>query len=101
MLMTRAVLPAMLQLERAHICLPQSPAGLTPPAGCTAYVCSRFALRGLYEALWADLLGSSVTVSQVVLNSVADSNFFEGDAEVARPHPYTSQNALIEWFLSS
>jgi len=80
MLMTRAFLPAMLKIERGHISIPQSPACFCAPGGATAYVSTRFALRGLYEALWADLYGSRVTVAQVVMNEVADSNYFTGDA---------------------
>ena len=76
---TRAFLVDMLSLPRAHICLPQSPAAYCGVAGATAYTANRWALRGLYEALWADLLGSAVTVSQVVLNEVNDSAYFSGD----------------------
>lgn len=79
LLVSRAFLVDMLTLPRAHICLPQSPASYCAVAGATAYVASRWALRGLYEALWSDCLGSSVTISQVVMNEVADSAYFDGD----------------------
>jgi NADP-dependent 3-hydroxy acid dehydrogenase YdfG len=65
MLVSRAFLPKMLRLDRAHISFAQSPAAASAPAGATAYVAARFALRGLYEALWADLYGTRVVVSQV------------------------------------
>ena len=79
LLVSRVFLSSMLKLERAHICLIQSPACVVAPAGATAYTSTRFALRGLYEALWSDLYGTSIIVSQVILNEVADSYYFEGD----------------------
>lgn len=87
MLVSRAFLPKMLRLDRAHLAFAQSPAAASAPAGATAYVAARFALRGLYEALWADLYGTRVVVSQVerLPMRAGWSNAGEEPAEVLSP----------------
>jgi uncharacterized protein len=53
-----------------------SPASRLPFAGATAYIASRWALRGLHEALCEDLRGTGVRSSHVVFGKVA-SPYFE------------------------
>ena len=81
MLISRALMPDLLRLPRASIVLVQSPAAYQPVPGATAYVVSRYALRGLAEALAADLFGSHIHVCTVVLNEIADSAYFAADDE--------------------
>jgi len=81
MLLCRELMPDLLRLPRASILLVQSPAAYQPVAGATAYTISRFALRGLAEALGMDLYGSRVHVCSVVLNEIADSSYFSSDSE--------------------
>jgi short-subunit dehydrogenase len=93
MLVSRAFLPQMLRLDRAHIAFAQSPAAAAAPAGATAYVAARFALRGLYEALWADLYGTRVVVSQVRPHTL-----YGGDVPT-RASLYACTHQLDNWSL--
>ncbi len=52
-----------------------SPASLMPWPGATAYSASRWALRGLHEALCQDLAGTGVTSCHVVLGEVRTAYF--------------------------
>lgn len=72
---THAFMAAMLQARRGTILHVNSPAGIMPWAGATGYAASRFALRGLHEALRMDLLGTGVTSCHVVLGEVSSEYF--------------------------
>ena len=74
-------MPELLKMPKASIVLVQSPAAYQPVPGATAYVVSRFALRGLAEALAIDLYGTHIGVTTVVLNEISDSGYFRNDAE--------------------
>lgn len=52
-----------------------SPASLMPWPGATAYAASRWALRGLHEALCADLLGTGLQSCHVLLGEVRTAYF--------------------------
>jgi short-subunit dehydrogenase len=56
----------------------QSPGAVTSWGGCTAYLASRWALRGLSLALQADLRGSGVLVQEVILPEV-DSEYWRNN----------------------
>jgi short-subunit dehydrogenase len=55
-----------------------SPASLMPWPGATAYTASRWALRGLHEALCMDLAGTGVRSSLVYFGEVS-SEYFEAN----------------------
>lgn len=57
-----------------------SPACVMPWAGATGYVSARFALRGLNEALVADLRGSGVSTANVIFGEVS-SAYFEANPD--------------------
>ncbi len=57
-----------------------SPASLMPWPGATAYTASRWALRGLHEALCMDLVGTGVTSSMVYFGEVS-SEYFEANPD--------------------
>jgi short-subunit dehydrogenase len=61
-----------------------SPASLMPWPGATAYTASRWALRGLHEALCMDLAGTGVTSSLVYFGEVS-SEYFEANPD-SRQH---------------
>lgn len=61
----RAVLPAMLKAGHGHLALVSSGAGLVGLYGYTPYSPSKFALRGLAEALRGELKPSGIGVSIV------------------------------------
>ena len=52
-----------------------SPASLIPWPGATAYTASRWALRGLHEALRQDLAGTGVRSSLVTFGEVSSEYF--------------------------
>lgn len=74
--LTGALLPAMLERRQGRIVNVTSPAAFLPWAGATAYSVARVAMRGLSEALEADLAGTGVGVSLVVPGKVS-SEYFE------------------------
>jgi uncharacterized protein len=77
---TRAFLPAMLTARRGVLVHVGSPASLAPWPGATGYTTSRWALRGLHEALRQDLAGSGVRSCHVVLGEVS-SEYFEANPD--------------------
>jgi len=75
----KAFLPAMLQRDHGHIVTVGSAAGLIGVAGMQDYCASKFALRGMNEALRMQLLkqGSSVGCT-MVSPSYISTGMFEG-----------------------
>jgi uncharacterized protein len=73
--LTAALLPAMLKRREGHVVNLTSPACFMPWAGATAYSASRWAMRGLSEALAADLAGTGVDVSLVAPGKVSSDYF--------------------------
>lgn len=77
--LTRAFLPAMRSNKKGVIVHLTSPAAFLPWAGATAYAGARWAVRGLHEALRADLFGSELHSMLVIPGKVA-SSYFDANA---------------------
>lgn len=77
---THAFLGRMLARGSGAVVHVGSPASLLAWPGATAYTCSRWALRGLHEALRQDLAGAGVTTSHVLFGEVS-SAYFENNPE--------------------
>jgi len=75
---SRAFIAPMLAAGRGHLVHIGSPASVMPWPGATAYTASRWALRGLHEALHVDLVGTGVHTSMVYLGEVS-SEYFEAN----------------------
>jgi len=80
----RAFLAGMLAAGGGALIHVGSPASLMPWPGATAYTGSRWALRGLHEALCMDLVGTGVTSSIVYFGEVS-SEYFEANPD-SRQH---------------
>ena len=65
MLLIHALLPALTAAPGGHLVNVSSLFGLIAPAGQSAYSASKFALRGLSQALHAELAGNGVGVTTV------------------------------------
>jgi NADP-dependent 3-hydroxy acid dehydrogenase YdfG len=76
----RAFMADMLAAGRGAMIHVGSPASLMPWPGATAYTASRWALRGLHEALSMDLAETGVTSSMVYFGEVS-SEYFEANPE--------------------
>lgn len=74
--LTHAFMAPMLARGKGVFVHVGSPASLMPWARATAYVSSRWALRGLHEALRMDLVGTGLQSCHVVLGKVS-SEYFE------------------------
>ena len=74
----RAFLPGMLARRSGMILNVNSPVSVMAWSGATGYAASRWALRGLSEALKADLQGTGLRVCEVVLGETS-SNYFEAN----------------------
>ncbi len=68
---TRAFLPAMLKRGSGQIAFVTSPASFMAWPNASAYIAARFALRGLAEALRAELRRTRIGVTLVTLGPVA------------------------------
>jgi NADP-dependent 3-hydroxy acid dehydrogenase YdfG len=75
---SRAFIEGMLDRGTGHLIHVGSPASVVPWPGATAYTGSRWALRGLHEALWQDLRGTGVRSSMVYFGEVS-SEYFEAN----------------------
>jgi NADP-dependent 3-hydroxy acid dehydrogenase YdfG len=83
---TRAVVPGMLERGRGHIVNIGSSSGVTTFADDTAYIASKWGLRGLSGALRADYLDKGIRVSEVqpgMTRSNFAKNRWRGDEERA------------------
>ena len=68
---TRAFLPAMLDRGSGHVACVTSVGSYMVWPGAGAYIAARFALRGFTEALRAEVRGTGIGVTLVVLGKVA------------------------------
>jgi len=75
---TRAFLGDMVARGSGLVIHVGSPASVIPWPGATAYTATRWALRGLHEALRQDLCGTGVTSSLVYFGEVS-SEYFEAN----------------------
>jgi len=83
---TQAFLPDLLAQHAGTIIHVGSPASLVPWPGATGYTVSRWALRGLHEALRQDLAGTGVSTCHVLFSEVATPYFDRNDgAKERRP----------------
>jgi short-subunit dehydrogenase len=73
--LSRVFVGPMVQRRSGVILHVGSPASLQPWPGSTAYAASRWALRGLHEALRVDLAGTGVQSCHVVFGEVTSSYF--------------------------
>lgn len=73
-----AFMAAMLAEGSGHFIHVGSPASLMPWPGATAYTASRWALRGLHEALCMDVVGTGLKSSLVYFGEVS-SEYFEAN----------------------
>lgn len=76
-----AFLPGMLEAGAGVLVHVNSPACLMPWPHSAGYTASRWALRGLHEALVQDLAGTGVKTSHVVFGEVS-SEYFDANAGV-------------------
>jgi NADP-dependent 3-hydroxy acid dehydrogenase YdfG len=75
---SRAFIPGMLDAGDGLMVHVGSPASVMPWPGATAYTASRWALRGLHEALCLDLAGTGVRSSLIYFGEVS-SEYFEAN----------------------
>lgn len=101
----RAALPALRQ-SRGHVVALSSVAGFAPVVGRPAYVASKHALTGTFEALRPELEADGITVTLVhptfVANELADANAAPDGTDGAdgvpvptAPSPRTTTGALV------
>ena len=76
--LTRALLPGMIARKSGAIANISSPASYLVWPNATAYIAARHAMRGFAEALRADLKGTGVTVTLVVLGTV-ETTYWENN----------------------
>ena len=88
---SRAFLPGMLDAGGGLLVHVGSPASVMPWPGATAYTASRWALRGLHEALCMDLAGTGVRSSLVYFGEVS-SEYFE-----ANPNSHEHIPTIAAW----
>jgi len=75
---SRAFIEGMMARKKGLLIHVGSPASVMPWPGATAYTASRWALRGLHEALCQDLRGTGVRSSLVYFGEVS-SEYFEAN----------------------
>ena len=83
---TQAFLPAMLERDQGLIANMTSGAALMGFPGATAYIASRWALRGFTEALRADLARTKIRVMQIMFAKV-ESEYWENNPGSAEHLP--------------
>jgi NADP-dependent 3-hydroxy acid dehydrogenase YdfG len=101
----RVFVADMLTAKRGHFVHVGSPASVVPWPGATAYTASRWALRGLHEALCQDLRGTGVHSSLVYFGEVS-SEYFEANPgshqhmpKLASPIPVSTPERCAEVLL--
>lgn len=75
---THAFMADMLAARAGTIIHVNSPVSRLAWPGCTGYAATRWALRGLHDALYQDLVGTGVNSCHVVFGEVS-SNYFEAN----------------------
>lgn len=81
-----AFMSAMLREDRGVLIHINSPACIAPWAGSTGYTCSRWALRGLHEALQQDLAGTNIETCHVIFGEVS-SEYFDANENTRKNQP--------------
>lgn len=88
--LAREFLPAMLERNRGHVVIVESPTAHTPVPGATPYQVARYALRGLSESLWMDLYSTGIGVTGVVPGKV-NTEYFDRNENVEERFPGTAE----------
>jgi NADP-dependent 3-hydroxy acid dehydrogenase YdfG len=83
---TRAFLPGMLARRGGVVVHVGSPASVAPWPGATGYTVSRWALRGMHEALRQDLAGTGVRSCHVLFGEVS-SEYFDANPDTHQHIP--------------
>ena len=83
---THVFMSAMLKRKSGVILHVNSPACIMPWPSAVGYTASRFALRGLHEALCQDLVGTGVRSCHVIFGRI-DSPYFQHNEGVAERMP--------------
>ena len=91
--LTRLLIGPLLTRGTGHLVYVNSPAALLPWPGACAYSAARWALRGFAEALRADLHGTAIDVSTVMLGMV-ESQYFVHNPGVAERIPRLARRVL-------
>lgn len=92
--LARQFLPAMLDRNRGHIVIVESPTSHTPISGATPYQVARYALRGLSESLWMDLYSTNIGVTGVVPGKVK-TEYFDRNENVEERFPGTAEGLRL------
>jgi short-subunit dehydrogenase len=82
--LTRLLLPAMVERRSGHVLLMASMAGMIPAPGSSVYNATKFALRGFGHALRGELAGSGVGVSLVSPTFVGNAGMWADTGARAR-----------------
>ena len=93
--MTHAFMAAMRARNRGVFVHVGSPASIIPWPGATGYTCSRWALRGMHEALCQDLRGTGLHSCHVMFGPVA-SGYWETNPGTLEAAPEIGTRLLRE-----
>lgn len=102
---THAFMAGMLARRRGQLAFVDSAASIVPWPGATGYTATRWALRGLHEALLQDLRGTGVRSLRVVFGEVSSPYFahnpgsHERIPRIARTIPVTSPERCAQVIL--
>lgn len=88
--LTHFLLPHMLNRNKGHFVIVNSPVSYMAWPGATGYAAARYALRGFAEGLRGDLRGSRLNVT-VVTAGETSSNYFANNAGTAERVPQISR----------
>ena len=84
-LMTRQLLPGLLERGRGHLVYISSIAGKLPTARLSVYAATKFGLRGFSASLRQDLAGTGVSSSVVFPGSITDAGMLADNGLPAAP----------------
>jgi len=84
--LTQAFLPGMLARHAGHIVNVSSIGGFLAWPGATTYLAARWAMRGLHEALQADLDGTGVGTTLLATGTVRTEYFVRNDVALPAPN---------------
>jgi short-subunit dehydrogenase len=101
MLLTRAVLPTMVERRRGHVVNMASLSGLSGTPYEAAYSASKFGLVGFSQALRAELRGSGVSCSVICPGFVADDGMYARMAQRGATAPRMVGVSSIEKVVDS
>ena len=95
LLLTRLLLPAMVERGSGHVVIIGSLAGLAGTPGSSVYAATKFALRGFGHALHEELRGSGVGVSLVSPTFVSDTGMW-ADTGARAAHPEATPDQVAD-----